>query len=131
MIHCLNCDRDLSKLKFGEIEVGGYMLCMGCGHVMTWTRELTLRELTEKERINAGGQTELMRERAKIVPDHSIRHTGTSLVMTCVLSLIIVMAVLEKTGVVRPIHDHPAAKQSPKPQGWLPSKPLAAWPKSP
>lgn len=108
------------------------MLCKTCGHIMVWTDDmLELREMTAPERIDAGAHRALMAARAKVIPDRSIKHRHGSFLLTCMLSLIIVMAVLEKTGVVRPIHDHPAAKQSPKPQGWTsPSKPLAAWPKT-
>lgn len=80
------------------------MLCRGCGHVMVWTEDLNLRELTAKERIDAGTNSELMRERAKIVPDRAIRHHGTSLVMTSFIVLIVVMAGLEQAGILKPIH---------------------------
>ena len=79
------------------------MLCRGCGHVMAWTDELSLRELTESERIEAAGNLELMRERMKIGPRRGVVHRG-SWMLTCLMIVIITMAVLERLHVIPMLH---------------------------
>jgi hypothetical protein len=102
-LSCLQCERIFPDKVTGDIEPGGYMLCLVCGHVMTWTEELTLRELTENERIDAGHQGELMRARAKVVPATGVKHRG-SWMMTSLFCLIVVMMVLERFHVIRILH---------------------------
>ncbi len=102
---CLQCGRVFAKVA-GEVEPGGYLLCRSCGAVAVWTKEMTLRELTAKEHTDAGANFELMRERAKIVPSRSVQASG-SWAMTCLMILIVSMVVLERIGVVAPIHPKP------------------------
>ena len=82
------------------------MLCRGCGHVMVWTKELTLRELTQKEYAEAGNHQALMRERNKIVPkpEGGVQYKG-SWVMTAIAITIIVMVIAERTHLIKPIHE--------------------------
>jgi hypothetical protein len=103
MLTCLKCDREFPSKIDGTVEPGGLMLCRGCGHVAVWTDDMQLRELTEAERLDAGANFELMRERAKIVPSRGVQHPG-SWMMTCLITLILVMIVLERLHVVAPIH---------------------------
>jgi hypothetical protein len=100
---CLNCQRVFPAKIDGEVEPGGLMLCRGCGHVMAWTDDLSLRELTESERIDASGNRELMVERMKIGPRRGIVHRGSWMV-TCLMTLIIVMVVLERLHVIPMLH---------------------------
>jgi hypothetical protein len=107
MNRCLNCEREFPpELAAGEIEPDGFMLCIECGHVMIWTEDLTLRELTESERIDAGHHRELMQARAKIIPSRGVQHPG-SWVMTCLISLIIAMVVLERLRIIEVLHHAP------------------------
>jgi len=102
-MQCLSCDRVFPPKFEGEIEPGGMMLCLGCGHVMAWTDELTLRELTEKERVEAGGNFELMKARSKVVTHRGIQHRG-SWMMTTTILVIMIMVVLERLGYVHVLH---------------------------
>jgi hypothetical protein len=102
-MQCLKCEREFPAKIDGEVEPGGLMLCRGCAHVMAWTDDLSLRELTEKERIEAAGNLELMRECMKIGPRRGIVHRGSWMV-TCLISLIIVMVVLERLHVIPMLH---------------------------
>jgi hypothetical protein len=102
-MNCLSCNRVFPDKFQGEIEPGGNCLCLQCGHVMAWTDALALRELTEKERLEAGGNFDLMRARAKVVAHRAIRHRG-SWATTCCVSLILIMVILERVGIVGPIH---------------------------
>jgi hypothetical protein len=102
--YCLACGREFpEKLAAGSIEAGGFMLCLGCGHVMVWTKELTLREMNQKEYAEAGTHMALMRERNKIIPSSGVKYKG-SWAMACVFVVILAMVVLERAGVVKPIH---------------------------
>jgi hypothetical protein len=71
---------------------------------MAWTDELTLRELTGDEHVEAGANFALMRERAKILPPPPSGSQLTSLLTTFVVMLIAIMIVLERIGVVGPLH---------------------------
>jgi hypothetical protein len=102
-MNCLNCNREFPAKITGDVEPGGFMLCIGCGHVMIWTDELTLRELTESERIDAGGHHALMQARSKIIPSSGVRHPG-SWAMSCVFTVIVVMVVLERIHVIPLLH---------------------------
>jgi hypothetical protein len=98
-MQCLNCHREFPAKIDGEVEAGGMMLCRGCGHVMAWTEELLLRELTEAEHTEAGSNMALMRERAKMIPHHDIQFRGSWL-LTLTLAIILTMAILEKFHIV-------------------------------
>jgi hypothetical protein len=102
-MQCLQCERIFPAKVDGEIEPGGFMLCRGCGHVMVWTDDLSLRELTEKERIDAGADFGLMQARAKILPRRGVQSPG-SWAVTCLVCVIIVMVVLERFGIVPLLH---------------------------
>lgn len=112
-MECLACQREFPSRIEGEVEPGGLMLCRGCGHVMAWTEELTLRELTQKEYIEAGTNQPLMRERNKIVPRRGGVQYGGSWIMTSIAIVIIAMVVAERTHLIGPIHE--------------PSKPIPRW----
>jgi hypothetical protein len=105
MLECLHCQRVFPAKIDGEVEAGGLMLCRSCGHVMCWTDDMKLRELTEKERIDAGANFALMRERAKVIPRRGVQAPG-SWAVTCIVTLILVMIVLERLHVIAPIHRH-------------------------
>ncbi len=64
------------------------------------------RELTEKERIDAGGNYTLMQARAKIIPSRGLKHRG-SFVLTCLMCLIVTMIVLERFHVIGILHHAP------------------------
>jgi hypothetical protein len=98
-VNCLNCNREFPAKVDGEVEAGGLMLCRGCGHVMAWTKELTLRELTEAEHTEAGTNSELMRERKKIMPHRGVQYRG-SWVLLLTMTIILTMAILERTHVI-------------------------------
>ena len=104
MNKCLSCERKFPPIG-GEIEAGGFMLCRGCGHVMVWTKELMLRELTQKEYAEAGTHAALMRERSKVLPKRdTVQYKGSAmLVLTFVI--IIAMVVAERTKLIKPIHE--------------------------
>ena len=122
---CLECGRVFPPKIDGEIAVGGYLLCKGCGAIMIWADDMTLRELTASERIDAGANQGLMMARHKILPDRSIRHRGTSLVTTGLMVAIIVMVALERTGVVPPLHQRGASTwhKRPAPVPWPGGRP--------
>jgi hypothetical protein len=82
------------------------MLCLQCAHVMVWTDELTLRELTDDERIDAGHNRDVMQARAKILPSRGVRHRG-SWAMTLLLTVIVVMMALERFHVIPLLHHAP------------------------
>jgi hypothetical protein len=105
-MNCLNCKREFPAKVTGDVEPGGFMLCIGCGHVMIWNDDLTLRELTESERIDAGAHHALMQARSKIIPSRGVRHGG-SFFVSCLIGLIIVMVVLEKIHVIGILHHAP------------------------
>jgi hypothetical protein len=104
MLRCLKCDRVFPDKIQGGIEPGGAMLCLSCAHVMSWADDLTLREMTPDEYIEAGSNFELMRARAKILPWRGEQHRGSSWALTLCLILIMVMMTLERLHVILPIH---------------------------
>lgn len=105
MRRCLACDREFPPVVDGEIAVGGFMLCRGCGHVMVWTKELTLRELTQKEYAEAGNHMALMRERNKVLPKRDDVQYKGSMAMTILAIAILAMVVAERTKLIKPIHE--------------------------
>ena len=102
---CLACERVFPETFRGERGPGGAMLCLGCGHVMIWREDMTLREMTDDERTDLSSNFELMRERAKIIPRRGVQHRG-SWAVTFMIVLILVMIVLERLHVIAPIHPH-------------------------
>lgn len=101
MLHCLNCGREFPTKLQGEVEIGGVMLCLQCGHLMTWTGDLSnpqLREMTDDELNAAGSNFQLMQRVMRIGPRRGIIHRG-SWAMTLLLAIILIMVVLERLNV--------------------------------
>jgi hypothetical protein len=95
MNQCLACGRAFpDPATIHNAAPDAAMLCLGCGHVMMWTDTMNLRELTESERMEVGGNFELMKARAKVVPG-TIQHRGSWALTTC-LAVISIMVVLER-----------------------------------
>jgi hypothetical protein len=95
MLHCLKCGREFPPTLQGEVESGGVMLCLQCGHVMTWTSELQLREMTDAEHDAAGTNPAILAAVMKIGPRRGIIHQG-SWAMTLLTIIMLVMVILER-----------------------------------
>jgi len=107
MNQCLNCEREFPD-NFQEpgvrrndmVEPGGNMLCLQCGHVMTWTDDYTLREQSGDEGATIVSNWPILRAVMKAQPARPALYPISSWLLTGALCLMLTMAALETVHVV-------------------------------
>lgn len=62
--HCTSCNKKVDCAA-GVDDVapqeGDFSLCLDCGHIMAFNKELILRDLTEEEVVMIAGNEEMLR----------------------------------------------------------------------